>query len=430
VLHLEGLTLERDGATGPLRVLQGLDLRLADGERLALVGGNGSGKSSLLRHLAEPGVVVNRRVGYLCQDPDEQLVAATVGGEVTLGCPEDDPEPVLADVGLSGLAGVDSRLLSAGQKQRLQLAVVLAQSPDLLLLDEPGSLQDDEQAVWLRERLAGFPGALIWATQSREEARWCGRTLALVEGRAVADGPTDRILDGPEVRGLWRSPVGDRAVRPSGPPVASLTDVTCRFHRGGIEGIDLQLRAGDRVGLVGPNGCGKSTLLAVLAGLRAPDGGQVQVADRRLYRGRRQDLDHGLVSLAPQFPEYLFATGSVTAEARLSGVDPALALISAGLSPETAGQSPHQFSGGQRRRLALALMLAASRPLVLLDEPTAALDAEGRQAVADQVNALPADTAVVVAAHDREFLRACGCRLLAVTSGGLVAVADGEPPEG
>jgi energy-coupling factor transporter ATP-binding protein EcfA2 len=153
--------------------------------------------------------------------------------------------------------------------------------------------------------------------------------------------------------------------------------------------------------------------------LRAPDGGHVHLAGRRLYRRARQDLDHGLVSLAPQFPEYFFVAGSVAAEARLAGVDLALALEIAGLPQQVAGRSPHDFSGGERRRLALALVVTAGRPLVLLDEPTAALDATGRRQVAALVNGLPPTTTLVIASHDHAFLRACGCRILALGPLGL-----------
>jgi energy-coupling factor transporter ATP-binding protein EcfA2 len=426
LLRLRGLDLARDGSDGPVPVISNLDLDLAAGERLALLGGNGAGKSSLLRHLAEPGVVPGVRVSYLSQDPDEQLVARTVAGEVTLGHPEQDPGPLLAEVGLAELADVEPRLLSAGQKQRLQLAVALAQSPDLLLLDEPGSLQDAAQVQWLIERLLAFPGAVVWATQHRREAACCQRALYLDRGVISCQGPAADVADAAEVRWLWEepAPVAVRAPADGAATVAELRDVSCTFHRGGLAGVSLGLAAGERVGIIGPNGCGKSTLLAILAGLRAPDGGEVHLAGRRLYRRARQDLDHGLVSLAPQFPEYFFVAGSVAAEARLAGVDLALALQIAGLPPQVAGRSPHDFSGGERRRLALALVVTAGRPLVLLDEPTAALDATGRRQVAALVNGLPATTTLVIASHDHAFLGACGCRILALGPLGLSA-ADG-----
>lgn len=426
LLRLRGLDLVRDGADGPWPVVRGLDLDLGPGERLALLGGNGAGKSSLLRHLAEPGVVPGVRASYLSQDPDEQLVARTVAGEVTLGRPGHQAMPLLAEVGLAELADVEPRLLSAGQKQRLQLAVALAQSPDLLLLDEPGSLQDDAQATWLTERLMAFPGAVVWATQHRHEAACCHRALCLEQGEVVCLGPTDAVTARADVRWLWEDPPPSRLWCPPGEGtlIAELQDVSCAFHRGGIDGVSLSIAAGDRIGIVGPNGCGKSTLLAVLAGLRAPDAGQVRLRGRRLYRRGRQDLDHGQVALAPQFPEYLFVAGSLAGEARVAGVDLALALEVAGLSAMSPDRSPHDCSGGERRRLALALTAMAARPLVLLDEPTAALDARGRRQIVAMVDRLPDTSALVIASHDRAFLRACGCRIVSLSAEGLEAVDD------
>lgn len=418
LVALSGLCLERDGPDGPLRVLDGVDLRLAAGERLALVGGNGSGKSSLLRHLAAPGVLVGLRAGLVFQDPDEQLVAATVDAEFRLGGAGRTDPGLLGAYGLAGRGADDPRLLSAGQKQRLQLALVLGARPGLLLLDEPTSLQDPDQAAWLRDRLSAWTGAVIWATQKREEIALCDRALVLDQGRPVVEGPIAEVLADPRCADRL-DPDYPRRVEEAvgaGEPVCTVEDAAFRFGDGRLLGpISLQLRPGDRLGVTGPNGCGKSTLLAALAGLRRPDAGSLRLGARLLYRGHESDLDHGLAALAPQFPEYLFTGRTVTAEIavdpRLAGQDPAAFLARLGLPADLARRNPHDLSGGQKRRLALGLALAADRTLVLLDEPTAALDAAGRARVAALVRAAPPSCAVVVASHDRSFLAACGCRV-------------------
>lgn len=422
MLDLHDLTLERDGPDGPFTVVRGVDLVLADGERLALLGGNGSGKSSLLRHLALPGVLPGLRVALVCQDPDEQLVTGTVGDELQLGRSDIDVPAILAEFGLDGCQQDDPRLLSAGEKQRLQLAIALGLRPDLLLLDEPGSLQDPAQARWLCALVSAWPGSVVWATQRPGEAALCHGALVLADGVAVASGPVSDVLTKAVVQPLWERPeaLAPAIPAPDAVEIARLEQVECRFVRGGVTGLSLRLVAGQRLGIFGPNGCGKSTLLSMLAGLRRPDAGGMSLMGRRRYGRRGTDLDHGLVALAPQFPEYLFATGSVAAEVRLAGGDLSAVLEAAGLPRGLAQRHPHDLSGGQKRRLALAIALDSGRPLVLLDEPTAALDASGRRSIVAMVRRLPPATALVVASHDQDFLAACGCRVMELGPNGLV----------
>ncbi len=243
--------------------------------------------------------------------------------------------------------------------------------------------------------------------------------MVLAEGRIEAAGTPAELLDRAEVAGLLGLDAPPRPPRPAtGAPVLRLEGVRCRFvgPGDGCGPVDLEVRAGERVGLVGPNGCGKSTLLAVAAGLRAPDAGEVWLGDRRLDARRRPDLEHGRAMLAPQFPEYAFARPTVTAELALdpalAGVDVGAWLAALGLPPAAAAANPHDLSTGQRRRLALGLALHSGRPLLLLDEPTAALDRAGRRMVLDLLDRAGTAAGLVIASHDRTFLAAAGCRLV------------------
>lgn len=422
LLNLANLSLWRDTPHGETCVLAGLDLALRRGEHLAVVGGNGSGKSSLLRHLA---TVSPAPSGLVFQDPDDQFVSATVAEELTLGRRGLDVDAVLAGAGLAGRGPHDPRVLSAGQKQRLQLAVVLGGAPALVLADEPSSLQDPAQARWVAERLRTWrretAGTLVWATQRQEEVAGADRVLVLRAGKVAALGTPAEARDA-----LAEAMTPPPCTAPStalsrGALIAAWEGVSFRFpDGGGFAGVDLALHAGDRVGITGPSGCGKSTLLAAVAGLRKPDAGRVVLGGRALYRRGTQDLDHGLAALAPQFPEYLFTQTTV---AREVAVDPDLAgadvLPRVGLAADLATRNPHDLSGGEKRRLALALALLSHRPLVLLDEPTAALDAAGRVEVAHLVRECRPDAAVVVASHDVAFLEDCGCEVRALSPRGL-----------
>ena len=442
LLSLRGWSLARRGTGGATALLAGLDLTLRPGDWVAVAGANGSGKSSLLSFLAGPESPLRVPAALLPQDPDDQFVAATVGGELALGR-EGGAPAAPPGFGLEGRLDSDPRLLSAGQKQRLALAIALGTRPRVLLCDEPTALQDARQAAWVLDRLDAWRresgGALLTATCDRREAERADRLLVLADGRVAAAGPPGELLGGDACRDLFAAegPAGlrgnagvtARARAAAGPaardaPVLALRGVACRFgDGGGFAGVDLELAPGARLGVCGDNGCGKSTLLAACAGARRPDAGEVRLGGRALYARGALDTGHGLALLAPQFPEYLFSRSRVAAEI---AADPALADVSPGdflaglgLPGDLADCHPRDLSSGQRRRLALGLVLRSGRALLLVDEPTVALDGPGRRLVRELLAATPPQAAVVVASHDHRFLEAIGCEIRELGPRGL-----------
>jgi putative ABC transport system ATP-binding protein len=206
-------------------------------------------------------------------------------------------------------------------------------------------------------------------------------------------------------------------------------------ERGGrnvVDGVSLEVRSGQVVGLVGPSGSGKSTTLLLLAGLEPPDAGAVRLdgqdlaglgpAGRQALRRDRVALvfqGYGLLSL-------LTARENVELPFRVARRDPAAAaaagrwLALLGLA-DRADQRTDQLSGGERQRVALARALAVEPDVLLVDEPTAELDEDNRdRAVGLLRDAADRGAAVVVATHDPEVVKLCDR---------VVRLVDGRPVE-
>ncbi len=206
--------------------LDQVSFSVADQECIAVLGPNGAGKSTLLLHLngllpeqtprvpniwvggqpltAQTLDSIRQRVGLLFQDPDDQLVSATVFEDVAFGPRQLGmdgkrlPELVRRCLGLVGLAGFEGRQphrLSQGEKRRVCLAGVLACEPTVLVLDEPTSDLDPRGRREFKRLLQTLPGAKIIATHDLElVVDLCSRVLILDSGRLVAEGPTVSLL--------------------------------------------------------------------------------------------------------------------------------------------------------------------------------------------------------------------------------------------
>jgi len=413
-----------------------------------------------------------RVVGSVFQNPETQLCAATPEAEVAFGLENMAvPRPemraridqALALTGLDRVRRQPVATLSGGQKQRLAIACAVAMNPRVLLLDEPISQLDpegaDEILATLARLKAEFDQAVLVVEHRLEEvARLAGRVVVMREGRIASDQSVrDAFLDLAPLRRLGlslphmpdlfcrlgrterpvsaelaplldvrRAPAPPAPAEGPGETVAEMTGLRFAYGRHGapvFDGLDVTLRQGERVALMGGNGSGKSTFLNLLAGALRPTGGSVTWAASPPPR----------VGLMVQQPDLMLFQPTVRDEARFAPrhqgwppeevdgqADAALAQMS--LS-DHADEPAFALSRGQRLRAAVASILSMHPAVVLLDEPTTGQD---REQIERMMDGLAAGLDLLVfCTHDVDTAARHASRVLLLADGGIIA--DGPP---
>lgn len=471
--------------------LSGVDLDIAPGERVLVLGPSGSGKSTLMGGLAgllggaEEGEATGTltvdgvapaeargRVGLLMQDPEAQVVLARVGDDVAfgmenLGVPREAiwprVEESLSAVGLHVPLDHSTTELSGGQKQRLALASILAMGPGLLLLDEPTANLDPSGVAEVRaavEAVVERTGATMVVVEHRVDvwAPLVDRVIVVADGRIAADGPLDEVLaqqgDALRERGIWLP--GDDVAAEVGPapeaapassedaPIARVTDLSIGYDKASPvrSGIDLTLERGVSTCIVGANGAGKSTFALTLAGLLPPLEGTVEVETSDGTAGDPHEWSSkqllGRMSMVFQEPEYQFLASTVAEEL-------AIGPRAAGMSEEEiaplveehmealgltklARANPMTLSGGEKRRLSVATALISAPELLILDEPTFGQDRGTWLGLVRLLRAaLARGVTLVSITHDPAFVAAMGQRVVDL---GLVGIRGGGESRG
>jgi energy-coupling factor transport system ATP-binding protein len=464
-----------------------LDLDIEPGERVLLLGASGAGKSTLLAGLAgvlggddegdSTGTLLvdgrdpaeqRGRVGLVLQDPDSQVVLARVGDDVAfgpenLGVPRDEIWRRVAEsldaVGLDLPLDASTSALSGGQKQRLALAGALAMRPGLLLLDEPTANLDPDGVAEVRDavaRVAASTGATLVVVEHRVSV-WLpvvDRVIVLAAGGGVlADGDPATVLarHGADLAaaGVW-VPGGAVERVPRTTATSPLTlleaDGLAVGRRRGVPvatGIDARVAAGRALAVTGPNGAGKSTLALALAGLVAPVAGRLGATDelaegasRSPVAWRSRDL---LTRIGTVFqdPEHQFLAATVRAELEVGphalglGTDETGRRVDRLLErlrlDHLALANPFTLSGGEKRRLSVATVLASAPRILVLDEPTFGQDARTwRELVRLLAELLDEGSAVVAVTHDADFVTALADDVLRLDAARAGRAAVGE----
>lgn len=510
-------------------ILKGVDLTIKKGEFIALLGRNGSGKTTFSKQLnailrpsegtvtvdemgtrdAEKLYDIRQHVGMVFQNPDNQMVAANVEEEVAFG-PENlgmESDTIVARVkqALEQVRMWKRRKtapnhLSGGQKQRIAIAGILAMHPDYIVLDEPTAMLDPKGRKEVMEALQRLNQeqemTVILITHDMEEAALASRVILLADGQMRFDGRPEKFfgadallaemgMEAPlsyRVRKLidsdvFEKKIGDARVEEAtidkrekvaeydktgreweasselvdkkknkkaeaetdekNQDLLSLQHVSYIYSPGtayekvALDDVNLSLGKGEIVGLAGHTGSGKSTMIQLLNGLLKPTGGTVTFEGKDIHaKGYSGNYLRSRVGMVFQYPEHQMICDTVwedvafgpgkqglTGEACETRVEEALRFVDL---PEKYYQaSPLQLSGGQKRRVAIAGVLAMQPEYIILDEPAAGLDAAGKREIFDRIRRMSREQGigVLLVSHSMEDLAEYADRIIVLDDG-------------
>jgi energy-coupling factor transport system ATP-binding protein len=349
---------------GKKGVVKDFNLRAGKKERIVVIGGNGSGKTTIALFLA--GVIpefihanvsgrfaANGKIGLVMQNPDSQFLSLTVRDELQ--------GMRLNKFNLQHLLDRNVFELSEGEKQKINLVSNILHECDILLLDEPLELLDPVEARRFMQLIGGIRGkTIIWFDKSGEFVKnW--KKIYLGKFRKVPGQKKKQRKKGGIVLG---------------------TNFSTYFNGFALKKIKMQLHQGEKIAIIGANGSGKSTVLKAIAGAVKVKG---KINSTMPF------------SFAPQNPTNLFFEETVEAEL---------------LSNENAGklgiqhllkENPVRLSKGQQKMVGIASI--APGTIALLDEPTTWLDNENKSAVYSFINS--SSQPMIIATHDRQLLQYC-----------------------
>ncbi len=471
-----GLIRIHPSAAGPVAALRGLDLHAKTGEIVAVIGPSGSGKSSLLRLLAgldRPSAgrlaILGRdlagatdaelerhrreRVGVVAQQYRWALspylpVETSIGLPLALrGVPAAEERAhvteLLERIGLGARSRAYPHQLSGGEQQRVAVAAALATRPPLLLADEPTGELDGRTAERvldvLRDLVRAEGVTCVVVTHDLAVERIADRVIHMADGRAIAQrdrstsGTAERVVD---AQG-WLAPplppsgpVTASAVRTPVPGDVAILDEASRHYGDALSGslglppTTAAFRRGAFHVVTGPSGSGKTSLLRLVTGLDRPTAGRVVTLDQDLGTLDREGLANlranriGIVDQVRDLVPFLSALENVELGLAIRGRDgpdarerAMAALQRVGLA-DLASRLPDGLSSGERLRVAIARAIVSEPELLVLDEPTAALDRAGARVVAELLGGLDGDRVTILATtHDPALIDAASDRL-------------------
>ena len=439
--------------------------------------------------------VLAQKVGYVYQDFENQIVRPTVLDDASYSClnyafPDylERGRAALKQCGLEGREEEYVWQLSGGQTHLLALAGAVSLQPDILILDEPIAQLDPMHADRIYEVLRDLNenhGKTILVIEHHTEyiADYCKHVMLMKDGQVRWMLPTEEALQRVEeleecnifppqvtqaahrLRRAGRLPAGiplpttveggktafarlhyisrerPAPAVPDGESAVSFQDVSLAYRsvKGGphtvFDGLNLNIRKGEKVALIGSNGAGKSTLMKLMVGLLKPNAGTVSLFGEAIGDKKAEDLSRQ-ISLVYQNPEEMFIKDSIRAD-----IAYAMEVRNVPEWEKRTGELLERFrlaelrdrdgrlmSGGQMRRASLAIGIALNPGILLLDEPTANLDIATRREIMDVLDDMKdiIQTAVI-ATHDMQLVCQWAERIIVLCNGQVVA--DGARDE-
>ncbi|MEE1517647.1 MAG: energy-coupling factor transporter ATPase [Lachnospiraceae bacterium] len=528
LVHRFSVTDENDNVIEENSALDGVNIEVEEGQFIAILGHNGSGKSTFARHInalltPDEGTLyvngwdtkdesklwqIRQNAGMVFQNPDNQIIATVVEEDVgfgpeNLGVPTEEiwerVEKSLSSVGMLEYRHSSPNKLSGGQKQRVAIAGVVAMKPKCIVLDEPTAMLDPngrkEVLKTVKELNKQENVTVILITHHMNEVIDADKVFVMDSGKVVLEGTPREIfskvselkklgLDVPQATEIAYNlknkgiDLGDcvlsikefkeRYKQVTGKDIASLNlqeshsmldenldenisdkeDTNKKLileaknlsyvyeegtanEKGALDEVSLNIHEGEFLAIIGHTGSGKSTLIQHLNGLMRADSGSIYFNGEDIYAKEfSMPFLRKHVGLVFQYPEHqLFETTVLTdvcfgpknlGLSKDEVVEAAKkALKQVGLGEEYYEKSPFELSGGEKRRVAIAGVLAMNPEVLILDEPTAGLDPKGRDKILNQLKKLQTERniAIVLVSHSMEDVAKYAERLVVMSGG-------------
>ena len=468
--------------------LQNVNLSINSGDFVVVCGQSGSGKTTLLRmlkkeiapHGEKQGAVYYKgedveklddkisaqKIGFVFQKPDQQIVTDKVWHELAFGLESlgYDSDYIRLRVGeMANYFGITSLFrkktteLSGGQKQLMNLASVMAMSPDVIILDEPTSQLDPITAndfITTLKKINDELGLTVIIIEHRLQEVFpiADKVAVMEDGKVIcydtprnvceklsnhpmsqgfpsavriwqkSDGKGNCPLTVKEGRNFINSNLSERKLPlrntiPNTEDIITLKDVFFRYEKGGndiLSGTNLSIKKGEHFCILGGNGSGKTTTLKILAGLLKPYRGKVIIDNNKMTKKTTADFNRLGVAMLPQNPESVFLKSRViddyTELCKIKGIEKSNYEEKINLVAEKLGikdlleNHPYDLSGGEIQKCALGKVLISKPKILLLDEPTKGVDAYSKLSLSKILQEIKSDgVTIITVTHDVEF---------------------------